>query len=442
MADSTLIRGGSILTMDARDTELPAGDLLVTGDSIAGVGTELDAPPGTEVIDATGLLVLPGLVDTHRHTWQTPLRHLGAEWSLDDYARLLLGEVGARYEPSDVYAGTLLGALGALDAGITTLVDWAHIQNSPAHADASVAALRDAGIRAVFGHGWSLQRGWTDSPGPHPADIRRVRTDLLADDDALVTLAMGAQAPDFVGIEGTARDFALARELDIPITSHVAGGRAQAGHRGIAELERAGLLGPDVTLVHVNRAPVEDLRRLADHGGHVSISPQLELTMPGMGSDVAVRRMLAAGLRPSLSADSEVCSAPDLFTQMRIALAVHRAEAPEEVPLPAREVLRMVTDYGARAAGLADRVGSLTPGKAADVVLLRTDGPGFAPMRAPANAVVLAAHPGLVDTVLVGGRVVKRSGRLLADLDRARDLAAATAARFSDVLIPVHRRSG
>jgi cytosine/adenosine deaminase-related metal-dependent hydrolase len=171
MAATPLIRGGWILTLDARGTELPAGDLLIADDRIADVGTRLAAPADAEVIDAAGMLVLPGLIDTHRHTWQTPLRHLGGQWALKDYSRLLLGEVGARYQPADVYAGTLLGALGALgalDAGITTLVDWAHIQNSPAHADASVAALRDAGIRAVFAHGWSLQRGWTDSPAPHP----------------------------------------------------------------------------------------------------------------------------------------------------------------------------------------------------------------------------------------------------------------------------------
>ena len=427
MAASTVIRGGWILTMDDGGTELPVGDLLITGGTITGVGPELAVPPGTEVIDAAGLLVLPGLVDTHRHTWQTPVRHLGASWSLNDYLRLLLGQIGARYQPEDVYAGTLLGALGALDAGITTLVDWAHIQNSPAHSDASVAALRDAGIRAVFGHGWSIQPGWMRDPGPHPADIRRIRAEVLADDDALVTLAMAAQGPDFVGIELTTTDFALARELDIPITSHVAGGRADSNSRGIAELERAGLLGPDLTLVHVNGAPEEDLRRLADHGGSVSISPQIELTMPGLGANVAVRRMLNAGLRPSLSVDSEAAAAPDLFTQMRFALAAHRAEAPEDDPLPAMEVLRMATGYGARAAGLADRVGSLEVGKAGDVLLLRTD--GLAPLKAAADAVVLAAHPGMVDTVLIGGQVVKRAGRLVADLGRARELAAATASR-------------
>src|SRR5438445_7942609 len=142
----TLIHGGRLVTADA---DRPGTDLLIDGDRIEAVGPDVPAPPGAEVLDATGMLVLPGLVDTHRHTWQTALRHRGAHWSLADYLDTLLRGHGTRYRPEDVYAGTLLGALGALDAGITTLVDWAHIEHTPAHTDASIAALRDAGIRAL-----------------------------------------------------------------------------------------------------------------------------------------------------------------------------------------------------------------------------------------------------------------------------------------------------
>ena len=437
MGTSTLVRGGWVLTMDERSSELPVGDLLVTDGVITAVGVGLAAPPGAEVLDAAGLLVLPGLVDTHRHTWQTPLRHLGGQWSMDDYRERILGDVGAGYRPEDVYAGTLLGALAALDAGITTLVDWAHIQNSPAHSDASVAALRDSGIRAVFAHGWPIRAAGPAVPEQHPADIRRVRNELLADDSALVTCAMGARGPDYAGLEVTAVDFALARELGIPITAHVASGVFGASRRGIAELAAAGLLGPDLTIVHANGATDEDLRLLAEHGCTVSISPQIELTMPGLGGRVAVRALLDAGIRPGLSVDSETVASADLFTQMRFALAAHRACAtePSEVPLAAAEVLRMATADGANTAGLGDRVGALTPGRAADLVLLRTDAVGLAPVRAAAEAVVLAAHPGMVDTVLVAGRVVKRAGRLLADVDRARELAAATADRLSRELV-------
>ncbi|GAA5156847.1 amidohydrolase family protein [Pseudonocardia eucalypti] len=423
-----LVRNGWLLTMDPDGTELPAGDVLIEDGVITTVGQDLAAPAGTEVLDATGMLVLPGLVDTHRHTWQTPVRHLGAQWSLPDYLRELLFGSGRRFRPEDVYAGTLLGALTALDAGITTVVDWSHIQLSPAHSDASVAALRDAGVRAVFAHCGPIGAEPPAEAGPHPADLRRVRTELLADDQALVTAAMGARGPDFTGIETTAADFGLARELGIPITAHVASGPAGPHQRGIRAMADAGLLGPDLTVVHATGASAEDLKMLADHGCTVSISPQIELTMPRLGSRVVLRELLAAGIRPGLSVDSEAAAAGDLFTQMRFALAAHRAATPDgEPPLPAADVLRMATVDGARTAGLADRVGSIEPGKAADLALLRTDSVGLAPLRAAADAVVLAAHPGMVDTVLVAGRVVKRGGRLCADTARARALATATA---------------
>jgi 5-methylthioadenosine/S-adenosylhomocysteine deaminase len=170
---------------------------------------------------------------------------------------------------------------------------------------------------------------------------------------------------------------------------------------------------------------------MADHGVTASVSPQIELTMPGLGASVATARMLAAGIRPGLSVDSELAAAGDLFTQMRIALAAHRAGTPDtEPPLHAREVLRLATADGARTAGVDERTGTLTPGKAADVILLRADDLNLIPVRDAAAAIVLAAHPGNVDTVLVGGRIVKRGGQLLADADRARELAAAAARRL------------
>jgi cytosine/adenosine deaminase-related metal-dependent hydrolase len=425
---ATLVRGGWILRPAGAD--LPRGDLLIEGDRIAAVAADLPVPPGAEVIDATGMIVMPGLVDTHRHTWQTVLRHRGSSWSLGDYLSHLLQGIGGRFSPEDVYAGTLLASLSALDAGITTLVDWAHIQNTPEHADASVRALTDARIRAVFAHGWAVGPE-ADYSLPHSPDLRRVRERLLPSDDGLVTLAMGARGPDFTSLETTAGDFALARELGIPITAHIATGRPGGHQQGVQRLYDAGLLGPDLTVVHGNGASDDALKQLADHGVTVSVSPQIELTMPGLGADVATRRLLSAGIRPGLSTDSETAASGDMFTQMRFALAVHRAGTPDDEPaLAAREVLRLATADGARTAGLGHRTGSLEAGKAADVILIRAGDLNLAPVSAPAEAIVLAAHPGNVDTVLVAGEVVKRAGRLLADTGRARDLASASAARL------------
>ncbi|HEY3505915.1 MAG TPA: amidohydrolase family protein, partial [Actinocatenispora sp.] len=345
-----LIRGGRLVDTDA------VADVLVRAGRIAAIGPRLAAPPGAELIDAAGLLVLPGMVDTHRHTWQTALRHTGSAWTLGDYLGRMFGPVGAAYRPADVYAGTLLGALAALDAGITTLVDWAHVMYTPAHADASVRALRDAGIRAVFAHGW-----YGGHTGPHPADVRRVRAELLPDDDGLVTLALAVRGPDFTDLDTTRADFALARELGVPVTAHVAGGAPGEHPYGIGRLADAGLLGPDLTVVHATGASDKDLALLAEHGVGVSVSPQTELVMPGVGAGTALRRLHRAGVRASLSTDSETAAAADLFSQMRIALAAWRADTPVGEPLPTvADVLRLATADGAAVAGLADRTGSVS----------------------------------------------------------------------------------
>ncbi|MCI2419086.1 amidohydrolase family protein [Saccharopolyspora sp. K220] len=422
MTGRTLLRGGLLIGLDRSvpDGQVGVdgrGDLLIEDDRIAAVRPALPAVDA-EVIDATGMLVLPGLVDTHRHTWQSVVRQRGADWSFSDYFEEIFLRIGPRMRPEDVYAGTLLGALAALDSGVTTLVDWAHVQNTPEHADAGIEALRDAGIRAVFAHGWpctDARRWMSNSAEPHPADLLRLR-ERIPGDDGLITLAMGARGPGSTIPEVTTADFELARELGLRITMHV------LGDNDVVRLHGAGLLGPDITLVHASRCHDGELALAADHGVSVSIAPQIELAMPGLGLPT-IERLLAAGLAPTLSVDSETAAAADMFTQMRMAVAAHRAWQGRE--LPARDVLSWATVHGAAASGLSDRIGSLAPGKAADVVLLRADDVNLAPLTAPAEAVVLAAHVGNVDTVLVAGRVVKRGGRLVGDLARARRLAAA-----------------
>lgn len=423
MTHRIVIRGGCIVRPDER-TDLPSGDLLIEAGKIAAIDRTLprERTEGAEEIDASNMLVLPGFIDTHRHTWQTAVRGRGADWSLGDYFAALLGTLGKRLRPEDVYAGTLLGALGALDAGVTTLLDWSHGQNSPAHADASIDALTDAGLRAVFAHGFPIDdpRWLENTTLRHSDDLRRIRRERLSSDDALVTLAMAARGPDITSDDIVARDFAFARELGLRITAHVAAGEGPKG-RGVERVHAAGLLGPDLTFVHMANASPEALRLMADHGVSASVSPQIELTMRGLAVPATVE-LLAAGIVPSLSVDSEIGAASDMFTQMRLALAAHRARRAEP-PVTARDVLGWATLQGARATGLERRTGSLTVGKDADILLLRATDLNLYPASAPADAVVLAAHAGNVDTVLVAGTVVKRGGRLLADVPRAQRLA-------------------
>ncbi|WP_394840753.1 amidohydrolase family protein [Pendulispora brunnea] len=429
MTQRTLIRGGWIVRTDESDADLPHGDLLIEDGTIAAIGPSL-AADGAETIDASGMLVLPGFVDTHRHTWQTTLRHRGGDWSLDDYFAQARIAAGQRTRPEDVYAGTLFGALTAIDSGITTLLDWSHIQNSPAHADAAVAALAESGLRAVFGHGGAsieTPQGTDPAAQRHSVDIRRLRRERFTSDDGLLTLAMAATGPDYSSDVATAEDFALARELGIRITAHVATREPGPENRGIERMHAAGLLGPDITVVHGGGATDHALKLLADHGVTVSVSAQIELGMDGLAVPV-LGRMLAAGLTPSLSVDSETATAGDMFTQMRTAFAIARRDRFEgrNARVSTRDVLRWATLQGARATGLEHRTGSLTAGKAADIILIRATDVNLAPVSSPTDAIVLAAHPGNVDTVLVAGRVLKRGGRLHADLDRARRLVQAS----------------
>jgi 5-methylthioadenosine/S-adenosylhomocysteine deaminase len=441
----TLVAGGHVLTMDPALGELPSADVLIENGAVSAVGPNLDAP-GAEVIDATSMIVMPGFVDTHRHTWQTAVRHCYADVDPLQYFAEMLGPVGAAYRPEDVRIGTLLGALSALDAGITTLVDWAHCMNTPEHADAAVDALAESGIRAVFAHGWPLAPEWTrDSALRHPADIRRLRESRFSAPDQLLTLAMAARGPEMARPEVWLGDLRLARDLGIRSTVHVGAYAHNARHRAIAQLRDADVLGPDLTFVHCSRSGDDEFAMIADTGGSISLGVHCELNSTGMG-DIPLDRILAEGLRPSLSGDTETKCSGDLFTQMRLLLAYYRSwtggghsHVPEPLPLRVRDVLEFATLAGARAAGLGRRTGSLSPGKQADLILVRATDLNLAPVTDPAAAVVLAAHPGNVDTVLVGGRTVKRGGRLvaadlpgvlaLAELSRRRMLATIAAQR-------------
>ena len=432
MADRTLLRGGWVVPMTPGRRAL-RGDVLVEGERIAAVG-DLGTEPDAEVVDCRDRIVLPGLVDSHRHLWQSALRGIAADWTLGQYFARMRGRLGGRFRPEDTYAGTLLGAVEALDAGVTTVVDWSHNLNGPEHADAGWQALVDAGGRAVFAYGASNDQALARDGSPHTEDVRRLRTGVGADDGGRVTLGMAVRGPEFSTIEAAEHDWALARELGLPVTVHVGGGlRGAGGH--VAELARRGLLGPDTTYVHCNMLADAELDAIADAGGRASVSPEVEANM-GHGP-AATARLRERGIPTGLSVDVCTNVGGDLFGAMRTALALARGAAHEaafaggetldRVPLTAAEVLAMATIEGARAIGLDDRVGSLEPGKQADVLVLRADALNLAPLSDPVAATVLAAGVHNVDAVMVAGSWVKRDGRLCrSDVRAVLDRAAAS----------------
>ncbi|MGW5714732.1 amidohydrolase family protein [Amycolatopsis sp. NPDC003865] len=404
MTHSLIIRRARVLTM-ARGHDAPErADILVEAGRIAAIGPDLETT--APELDGAGCLAVPGFADTHRHMWQAALRGSAPHHTLAEYFATVLERVGPALTPDDLYLGNLLSAYAALDAGITTVRDISNIQDSPAATDALVQALEDSGIRAVFAYGTSFPRAKSHGAALGD-DVRRVRAELLPDDDALVTLALVTEPGDEDAERHNAR---LAEDLGLRTARHVV--QRRHGEQPISRLRALGVLRAGTTFIHGTGLDDGELRLIADSGGSLSIAPAVELVMGhGHPPFAAAAR---AGVPVSLSTDVEVTVAADMFTQMRAAYQVarHDQHAAGGPATTVRDVLRAATDGG-----------TLATGRPADVVLLRADGVGVAPVFDPYSTVTQQMDRAHVDTVLVAGRVVKRHGRLLADVSEP--LAAA-----------------
>jgi len=406
-----LIQGGTVLSLDPEIGDITIGDVLIEGDRIVGVGPGL-VNGEAEVIDASGMIVMPGFVDTHRHIWEGILRNIGTDVPLEgrtSYISFVLHKLAPAFRPEDAYIGNLISALGAIDAGITTLLDWSHIQGSPAHTDAVIQALEDSGLRAVFAYGFPWWGKWEQR---QPSWFVRAATEHFSTKDQMLTLALAAPGPEFTDFEVARDHWKLARETGARISTHVGVGTYGQDAK-VQEMGEAGLLGPDTTYIHCTTLNDTEIQIIVDTGGTVSLASPVEMMM-GHGMP-PIQKFLDRGLRPSLSVDVETNVPSDMFNQMRSVLALQRALASVEgkTPVPTREVLTYATVEGARANGLDSKVGTLSPSKQADVILLRTDRINVTPLNDPATAVVTGMDTGNVDTVLIAGRVMKQGGKLL-----------------------------
>jgi 5-methylthioadenosine/S-adenosylhomocysteine deaminase len=436
MSKRTLLRGGTIITSAIPGQSLEGTDLLIDDGKVAAIGIDL-AVADAEIVDVTGRIVLPGFVDTHRHTWQSVVRNVASDWSLTEYLAGLHTGLSKYFRPEDTYAGNYLGALEALDSGITTLVDWSHNLATPAHADAAVQALKDTGMRAVFAHGGGNKQWGAPLPSPnnHPAeDARRVRDTYFSDNTGLVTMALALRGPQFTTPEVNAHDFRLADDLDLRVTVHV--GDGYWGKSGpIRKMHADGQLSDRVTYVHCCTLGDDELQMIADSGGTASVAPDVEMQM-GHGFP-ATGRLLKHGIRPTFSID--VCSSNGghMFGTMRTAIGMQRAldnapgvetgEVIERIDLSCADVIQFATIDGARAAGLDAVTGSIEIGKAADLVILDDSPLGMIPMNNPFGAVVYNAHPGMVRDVFVAGNRVKKDGKLVGvDMPKLRAMAQAS----------------
>lgn len=412
-----LIRGGYVLTMDS-DGDLPSADVHVRDGVIERIGANLDVPDA-EVIDAAGKIVAPGLVDTHWHMWNTLLRGMSDGRLTPDgpdrggYFATCVG-IGRHFLPGDTYAGTRLAAAEAVDAGITTVHDWAHNVRGRDWAEAGLRALGESGLRARFSYGYAT--GHANDQLMALDDLATIRSawpSYHADDRIHLGVAWrgtGGSNPAMRVAPGLYRaEIAAARELGLPVSVHACGPLGAAGQ--ILTYADAGLLGPDLQLVHLNNASAAEIALAAEAGTPVSVSPWTELQI-GYGQPVT-GELLAAGLPVGLSVDTTMLSGnADLFAVMKVTQACANGQARHEFALTARDVLRLATIDGARTLGLDAVTGSLAPGKRADVIVVSVDAPNLGVLTDPARLLVTAASPRDVELVLVDGRVLKRDGAL------------------------------
>ncbi len=436
-----LLRGGTVLTMDDRRTVLAGADVLVVGERIEAVGVGLDAPEGALVVDARGGIVMPGMIDTHRHMWQTAMRGYGADWTLTQYFVWYYLEHGTAFRPQDVYAGNLLSAVESLDAGVTTTVDWSHGLQTTEHADAALDALESVPGRFVLAYG-NIQAGpwqWSAAPAFRDFVSRRITpgNDMLGFQMAFDVTGDPA-FPEKPAFE-------VARDLGVPVTTH-AGVWGATNDDGLQLIYDNGFATPQSIYVHAATLSADSYQRIAATGGSVSVSTESEQSCgQGYPPTWALR---AHDIPVSLSMDTSVWMSGDLFSAMRTTLGADRSREHLEAHavgdtvtnshLRAAQVVEWATRGGARALGLDGVVGSLEPGKKADVVLIKNDrSPAMFPLLNPYGHVAFQAQRGDVHTVLVNGRVVKHDHRLVdVDLGAVRHTVEQTVEHLQSALGP------
>lgn len=414
----TLITGATVLSMDDAIGALARGDVLIDGDRIADVGENIPRPADAQLIDGADRIVMPGFVDTHRHAWAAMLRGCACYGDLGDYFRDVVFTYGANFTPDDTYTSIAFGLAEAIDSGITTLHAWEHNIQTPAHADAAVQALEDSGMRGRFSYGSS-------SDPEHPssfaqgtetidlADVLRIRRERFEGGSGRWHLGIASRGVDYSRTEVWREEFRFAREHGLPITTHTMMTSADVARvRGLSVYKEHDALGPDVLLIHAIHLDPEERAYLASSGAPVSISLLSELRT-GMGIP-RTSELMEAGVPISLSVDTMAASDnSDMFAVMRMTMSLERGRRENGKIYQPDQVLRHATIDGARALGLGDETGSLSPGKRADVIVLRGDDLNLAPLNVPDGQVVLAAQPRNVEHVWIDGRQVKRDGALV-----------------------------
>ena len=421
-----VFRNAIVITVDTPGV-IWDGDVLVTGQTIAAVGPKLEVPEGTLEIDAKGGILTPGFVDTHRHMWQTALRGYGGDWALSQYFVFYYLQHGEVFRPEDIYAGNLLSALESVDTGVTTTLDWSHALRTPEYADAAITAFQEIPGRFVLGYGnylgapweWTADKGFQDW-------VKNFRS------SDLLSLEIAFDVPDSEDFPEKAA-FEYARDNGLRVTTH-AGVWGATTDVGINHMYEAGVMNDSITYVHSASLSADSYQKIAATGGTVSVATESEQSAgQGYPSTWEIRKY---GIPASLSMDTSVWWSADFFSAMRATLSSDRSRDHLEAHrrgdtvavnrLRAEDVLWMATMGGAKSLGMEDTIGSITPGKKADLVLIKNDdSPAMTPILNPTVHVVYQAGTADVHSVMVDGRMLKYEGKRLGlDIGPARDAVA------------------
>ena len=408
-AHHILLRGGTIITMDPALGDFASADVHIQGKHIVEVGRTLKAPSSAEVIDATGTILIPGFVDCHRHSWSAQFRRIIPDGLIANYMSTTHQGFAPYYRPRDMYVGNLMTALGCIDAGITCVIDNSHNSRSSAHSDAAVEALFDSGIRGVHASGPPQFGTWDNQ---WPGDLARLKKKYFTSDDQLVTLRAFANP--------NRENWAFARSLGLKI--HADGISSEQ----VEAFAKENLLGPDFTFNHASSLTDAAWRLVRETGCNVDVCTRSDAQYGlGNGASAGVggfQKALDFGVQPGFSIDNETSYSSDMFGEMRAAFFVQRALATNRrankdpnapAPVTVRQVLQCATVNGAKCAALLGTCGTITPGKEADIVMIRADEMNVYPLNNAVGTVVQGADVRNVDTVIIGGAIRKRRGALV-----------------------------
>jgi len=436
---SIVFRHGIVITMDTTHRVLKNSDVLIVDGVIKEIGTNITAPDDALSIDASGGIIMPGMIDTHRHMWQTAMRGYGADWSLSQYFVWYYLQHGKNFRPEDIYAGNLLSEIEALDAGVTTTVDWSHGLSSTQHADAAVDALEAIPGRFILAYGNIQAAPWEWSVDPAFKDFYHRRFDGKGD-------MLGFQmAFDVLGDAAFPEKaaFDVAKDLGVPVTTH-AGVYGVNGDESIRLMHEHDCMAPDTVFVHCSSLSADSYNRIAASGGSASVSNESEQSAgQGYPSSWRLRQF---DIPISLSHDTTVWWSADMFSTMRTTIGSDRSrqhfeaqlkgESVTNLDVRCEDVIHWATRGGAKALGLEDKIGSIEVGKRADVVLVKNDAsPVMFPIINPYGHVVMQAQRGDVDTVVIDGNIVKHEHNLVGiDLAAARSAIEKTVSYLADTI--------